>query len=201
MMKANPARRDLNRMTRAFFVDRSLSLFPMTRARVRSFASTSFESYGNKGKHVSIRLMSNSNLIRPEPIGISQRSSLPNCGQFEMLIMLFISANIRGCLRCSSPHPTNSAQEYPQIILRPTIGERLCGLRWRIYSSAKVWIWTVKPKVMQRWVGWISWQIYAAAGTARTWGYAVSIVRFIANGFYWDIPQKIIDYPTLSQGG
>jgi hypothetical protein len=144
-MKANPARLDLNRMTRAFFVDRSISSFPMIRARVRSFASTSFESYGNKGEHVSIRLMSNSNLIWPEPIEVSQRSSLPNCGQFEMLIMLFISAIIKNCLGCSSPHPPNGAHEKPALNVSHVAGRPLkqikisirplgrCGLRWKVY--------------------------------------------------------------------
>jgi hypothetical protein len=139
-MKANPARLDLNRMTRAFVVDRSISLLPMTRARARSFASTSFESYGNRGKHASIKFMSNSNLIRPEPIGISQRSPLPNCGQFEMLIMLFLSAITRDYLRCSSPHPPTGAQGKPALNVFHVAGRSLKQIEIAIRPLGQVWI-------------------------------------------------------------
>jgi hypothetical protein len=139
-MKANPARRDLNRMTRAFAVDRSISLLPMTRARARSFASTSFESYGNRGKHAAIRLMSNSNLTRPEPIGISQRSSVSNCGQFEMLIMLLLSATTRDCLRCSSPPATNGAQENSVLNVFLAVRRSPKQIEIAIRPLGQVWI-------------------------------------------------------------
>ena len=139
-MKANPARLDLNRITRAFVVERSISLLPMTRARARSFASTSFESYGNRGKHASIRFMSNSNLIRPEPIGISQRSSLLNCGQFEMLIILFLSATTSDCLRCGSPHPPNGAQENPAINVCLAAWKSMKQIEFAVRPLEQVWI-------------------------------------------------------------
>jgi hypothetical protein len=63
-----------------------------------------------------------------------------------MLIMLFLSAITRDYLRCNSPHPPNGAQEYPPISLQPAIGERLCGLRWKIYSRDRVWSAIDNPK-------------------------------------------------------
>ena len=93
--KAREAFRDLNRMTRAFFVDRLMADFGITFAQIRSFASSSLELYWKRCEHALITSVSNSKWVIPTPMGISWISSTLNWYSFERLITSLLSA-IRG---------------------------------------------------------------------------------------------------------